>query len=276
MQKALAPPAPAREAPAPEPGAAAEPAEEPAADLLSIPMPRLRPDDTGKAALGYAPASGLESAPLIPSTLTPPAAPEPEARPSLPLKVPPPAARSTCGAVIARLGVEATAEDSFNEGACGIRAPVSVAGLDGGAVAFTTDALLDCSLAEALATWMAETVQPIAARTLGARVTGLRIAASYACRNRDSLADAKLSEHARGNAIDISAFKLEGIGWIEVEGGWTGGGARAAFLRDVRQSACGPFTTVLGPGSDVYHSNHFHLDRAKRRTAGPSRGLYCH
>ena len=78
------------------------------------------------------------------------------------------------------------------------------------------------------------TVQPIAMTTLGRQVTGLRIAASYACRNRDSLADAKLSEHARGNAIDISAFKLDGIGWIEVESGWNGGGAKAAFLRAVR------------------------------------------
>ena len=113
-------------------------------------------------------------------------------------------------------------------------------------------------------------------KTLGGRVTGLRIAASYACRNRDSLADTKLSEHARGNAIDISAFKVDGTGWIAVESGWTGGGAKAAFLQSqVRRSACGPFTTVLGPGFDSYHATHFHLDRAKRRTAGPSHGLYC-
>ncbi len=68
---------------------------------------------------------------------------------------------------------------------------------------------------------------------------------------------------------------MDGIGWIDVEHGWTDGGDKADFLRAVRNSACGPFTTVLGPGSDSYHSNHFHLDRAKRRTAGPSRGLYC-
>ena len=63
-------------------------------------------------------------------------------------------------------------------------------------------------------------------------------------------ANTKLSEHARGNAIDISAFKVDGIGWIDVENGWTGGGDKADFLRKVRKSACGPFTTVLGPGSD--------------------------
>ncbi len=233
-------------------------------DLVSVPMPRLRPDTVPEPALGYAPASATEAAPLVQPQLSAP-----------PLKSPPPAARSTCGAVIARLGVEATALPALHEGACGIPAPVSVKGLDSGAVAFTTEALLNCDLAETLATWMGDTVQPIAKQTLGHTVTGLRIAASYACRNRDSLADAKLSEHARGNAIDISAFKVAGIGWIDVESGWNGGGAKADFLRQVRASACGPFTTVLGPGSDSYHATHFHLDRAKRRTAGPSHGLYC-
>ncbi len=237
-------------------------------DLLSVPMPRLRPGDASPAgnALGYAPATGIEAAPLVPSKGAPPAAP---------LKLPPPAARSTCGAVIADLGVEATPLAPVVDGACTIPAPVSVKALDGGAVAFSTKALLNCDLAETLAAWMKNTVQPLARKTFAARVTGLRIAASYACRNRDSLADAKLSEHARGNAIDISAFKVDGVGWIEVETGWTGGGDKADFLRAVRKSACGPFTTVLGPGSDSYHHNHFHLDRAKRRTAGPSRGLYC-
>ncbi len=278
LERLINPPAKAvKKALRPSPAAPAQKAartKRPATpDLLSVPMPHLRPSQAGDAALGYAPASGLEAAPLLPSTLMPPA---PAARPAPPLKAPPPAARSTCGAMIAQLGVEATPVAPVHDGACVIPAPVSVAGLDGGAVAFTADALLNCDLAETLATWMGDTVQPIAMETLGARVTGLRIAASYACRNRDSLADAKLSEHARGNAIDVSAFKVDGIGWVDVETGWTGGGARAAFLQAVRKSACGPFTTVLGPGSDSYHANHFHLDRAKRRTAGPSRGLYCH
>src|SRR5262249_16615862 len=38
--------------------------------------------------------------------------------------------------------------------------------------------------------------------------------------------------------------------------------------RDVRErllhSACARFTTVLGPGSDGYHEDHIHLDRAER------------
>ena len=33
-----------------------------------------------------------------------------------------------------------------------------------------------------------------------------------------------------------------------------------AFLRAAFTSACAEFYTVLGPGSDSYHSNHFHVD----------------
>ena len=33
----------------------------------------------------------------------------------------------------------------------------------------------------------------------------------------------------------------------------------------LRESACGRFTTVLGPGSDGYHEGHIHLDMAERR-----------
>jgi hypothetical protein len=36
-------------------------------------------------------------------------------------------------------------------------------------------------------------------------------------------------------------------------------------MRDsIRESACGRFTTVLGPGSDGHHEAHIHLDIAER------------
>lgn len=295
FQRLLGPPARTMER-ALGPHAHTAPAATPPAtpDLLSVPMPRLRPGD--ETALGYAPATAIEAAPLVPqprerpplpetapavASLPPQATPEapqpapPEVQPAVPLIAPPPAASSICGAAIAKLGVEATPQPPIHEGACGMPEPVSVRRLDDGGISLKPAALIDCSLAETLATWMDDQVQPIAEKTLGARVAGLRVADAYTCRNRDNLADAKLSEHARGNAIDISAFKLKGIGWIDVEHGWTGGGAKADFLRQVRASACGPFTTVLGPGTDSYHASHFHLDRAQRRTAGPSHGLYC-
>ena len=44
--------------------------------------------------------------------------------------------------------------------------------------------------------------------------------------------------------------------------------ARAAFLREAWQGACGPFTTVLGPEANRAHRNHLHIDLAQR-ISGP-------
>jgi hypothetical protein len=193
--------------------------------------------------------------------------------PSPSLIKPPPAARSTCGAELAKLGVEAEAIAPISEGSCGIAQPVAVAALGDGATDLTTKAIIECNLAEKFANWLRDEVQPEARKILGGEVTGLRIAASYHCRTRNGVSGAKISEHGRGNAIDISAFKIEGRGWIEVGGAHFG--AEARFLKTVRGSACGPFTTVLGPGSDAHHSDHFHFDLATRNKRGKSRGLFC-
>jgi hypothetical protein len=43
------------------------------------------------------------------------------------------------------------------------------------------------------------------------------------------------------------------------------------FLHDVQASACQQFTTVLAPGSNVYHYDHIHVDLMRRA----SRRLIC-
>ena len=232
-----------------------------------MPLPRLRPIDL-LPALTTPDRDGPKLAALPPEQPLPRSAPLPK------LIKPPPAAGSICGVAIARLGVIATPLAPIEEGDCGIEAPVAISALDGGAIDFTTKAIVECSLAEELATWVKDSVAPKVEKAFGGKLTGLRIADSYSCRTRDHIPDAKLSEHAHGHAIDISGFRV-GKRWIEVGPGWTGGGDDAAFLADVRESACGPFTTVLGPGSDTFHTDHFHLDMIERRTAGPSKGLYC-
>lgn len=248
--------------PAP-PVAAPKPAPE-VAKAEAVPIPRPRPDIT----FSYAAAS-LAPPPVKPAyaaigALTPP---------GKSLIAPPPAARSTCGAALAGLGVEASPLAPVREGGCGITQPVAIASLQNGAVDFSVKAIVECDLAETLAAWMRDEVQPEARKIFGSEVVGLRIAASYTCRPRNNVKGAKLSEHGKGNAIDIGAFNIAGHGWITIAGAHKGDEAR--FLKTVRAAACEPFTTVLGPGSDAYHSDHFHLDLAKRRTAGPSRGLYC-
>jgi hypothetical protein len=170
------------------------------------------------------------------------------------------------------LGVDATPLPPILAGACGISRATSVNALEGGSVKLTGKATISCELAQALANWVREIVQPIAIESLRSRVAGIRVVGSYECRTRDHIEGARISEHAFGNAIDLSAFAVDGR-WIEVGGMHRP--SEQAFLDRIRAKACGPFKTVLGPGSDSYHADHLHLDVMKRRTAGPSRGLYC-
>src|SRR6185312_5187225 len=73
------------------------------------------------------------------------------------------------------------------------------------------------------------------------------------------------SEHAFGNALDIAAFTLADGRRISVQDGWRGGPEEQGFLRDVQAAACDQFSTVLAPGSNVYHYNHIHVDLRRRR-----------
>ena len=81
------------------------------------------------------------------------------------------------------------------------------------------------------------------------------------CRGRNSIAGAKLSEHGKGNALDVRAIKLAQRRVVQAD--------RSAGLEGRSASGCAPrparrFTTVLGPGSDGYHKSHIHLDLAER------------
>lgn len=110
--------------------------------------------------------------------------------------------------------------------------------------------------------WMSEVVQPGARRHFGLPVVEIKVAASYACRPRNGIYGAKLSEHGHANALDVSAFKLADGRWITVKSGWRGDPRERGFLRQTHDGACSIFTTVLGPRADRFHHDHFHLDLA--------------
>ena len=159
----------------------------------------------------------------------------------------------------------------FDEGnGCGIPNPWRMVSMSG--VELSRPATLNCGEVAAVDDWLNATVQPAAARDFGERVVGIDVAASYSCRARNNHRGARMSEHGFGNAIDISGFTLADGRKVTVEHGWSGRSDERTFLREVRKQACGEFTTVLGPGSDRHHRNHFHLDRARRKNAS----TYCH
>ncbi|MEO1159109.1 MAG: extensin family protein [Pseudomonadota bacterium] len=157
------------------------------------------------------------------------------------------------------------------KGACGIKNAWKVSAI--GDVAFSTPARVRCQMVGATNNWIGKVVQPAARSAFGERVVKLRIAASYACRGRNNRRGAKISEHAFGNALDVSAFTLASGRVVEVESGWNAGGKESAFLKRVHARACGTFTTVLGPEADAAHRNHFHFDLGKHGRTG--KGKYC-
>ncbi len=126
------------------------------------------------------------------------------------------------------------------------------------------DAVLNCSMAEAVVNFTRGVIAPAAVAEFETRITGLRQASGYVCRPRHGTQ--RLSEHAFGNALDISSFMLEDGSEITVEA--TREPQRSVFLSKIRSAACGPFKTVLGPGSDADHALHFHFDLAQRRRGG--------
>jgi len=67
------------------------------------------------------------------------------------------------------------------------------------------------------------------------------------------------------------AFRLADGREITVARGWRGAPDEQAFLREVFVGACGYFTTVLAPGADAFHYDHFHLDLARHDPRGERR-----
>ena len=241
-----------------------------------------------------------------------------------------------CEAELKRRGAVFETGASLSEGRCGVLRPLAVEKLSTG-TKVEPDTVMLCRTALALDDWAREAVEPAARAAFGPdrRVVALNQVSTYVCRPRSS--EDKISEHARGSAIDIGSFELSdgtevgvraiaaqaGAGTAESraedtddgatrtasttsgepdasgsnapghsageathggameereggadpesadEPGGTAAGAEdrreQEFLDEVREAACGPFKTVLGPGTDADHATHFHLDMAARR-----------
>lgn len=160
---------------------------------------------------------------------------------------------TTVGSVVAKLP------------GCGAKNAVRVKSIAG--VTLSQDSVMTCETAKALKHWISKDVEKAFGRRN--RVVSLRVAAHYACRTRNNRPGAKISEHGRGKAIDISGFKLEDGTLVTVLEGWKARDTRKRLAK-IWKAACGPFGTVLGPEADRHHRDHFHLDVARHRG-----GSYC-
>jgi hypothetical protein len=187
------------------------------------------------------------------------------------------AARVACEKMLAGLDLIWRPDQPIGEpGGCGTPAPIAIAEV--AQIRIDPPATVNCDFAVALNAWFTQSVQPEARKRVGASVIGVRNASSYACRRRNNASTGKLSEHARANALDIAAFDFSKSAQVTVAGGASGLlqkiglSAKGNFMKALRKSACSHFNTVLGPGADRYHGDHFHVDLMKLR---PGRFKMC-
>ena len=145
---------------------------------------------------------------------------------------------------------------------CGVSAPILLKGVylpTGHRVELAPPAVISCSLAAAIASWLRSDLAPLFALENG-QLTRLEVGGGYECRRRNRQPTGKFSEHANGNALDLRAFINER-------------GHRMAIASDVsppffaalKLSACQRFSTVLGPGADAFHADHLHIDLEVRK-----------
>jgi hypothetical protein len=127
---------------------------------------------------------------------------------------------------------------------------------------------MTCPLAQRFARWVRDEVQPAARRLLDTDIRRIEAFGTYSCRGVNGDPNARLSEHAFSNAVDISAFVLGDGRRITVLDHWNGGDDDVRrFLRAVHQGGCRRFAITLGPEANRFHANHFHFDMG--------RGPYC-
>jgi hypothetical protein len=154
---------------------------------------------------------------------------------------------------------------------CGAEKPFEMSAAGDGRVALQPSAMLRCPMVPQVNRWVTDVVEPAARFHLRTDLVALKVAASYSCRPMNNLSGGKLSEHGHANAMDVAAFVMADGRTVTIKGGWNGASDEQGFLRQVRAQSCQNFTTVLGPGADPYHGDHFHLDLARHGKDGLGR-----
>lgn len=175
-----------------------------------------------------------------------------------------------CEAELKTRRIAFTVEEQISdERGCIVERPLLVNSISNG-ISLSNDMTLRCEVVLALDNWTKNIVRPTAKLHLGQDIKRLQTSTSYHCRTRNNKPGGKISEHGFANGVDITGFALEDETVINVSSKndnlTKDDTPKTKFLAGVRAGACAYFTTVLGPGSDGSHQDHFHFDRAFRKS----------
>jgi hypothetical protein len=222
------------------------------------------------------PAVAKPAPPVDVAPVTPPVPPPTVAKPASPpvvAPVAPPVAPLTADKASACLTALAATGTSFvpvpqpaTSSTCQIDTPVRLNSLStkAGVVKLPDLPTVRCDFALKLSQFVDKRVQPLAQQSVGSAVVTMGTGPGFDCRGRNGDSSAKMSEHAIGDAVDIVYIKFANKTQMLVKDALNVQSTSFAFLRDVRAAACDEFTTVLGPGANKAHAEHFHIDLEAR------------
>ncbi len=255
----VSPPAQSNE---PEP-AEAEESVQGSAGNKKVPVPREKParEQPSPSENPFVPQTSAQPEEVAkPKEVT---APQEDAKPEEEAKPEPGGEMTACREQLAALGAKFTVpEMPAAEGQCKVVNPVQISAIatPAGTVDFPGEPTLNCVFAKQFTAWVADIAAPVVKAHTGEALAAISTGPGYQCRNRNGDTTSKLSEHALGNAIDIASFNLPGKKNLPVANAAKSQNAESRWLMALRISACGYFTTVLGPGSNEAHAEHYHFD----------------
>lgn len=143
-------------------------------------------------------------------------------------------------------------------GLCGWKIARLVKGSSSARLAGAAD--MQCPLSVGTYIWLRE-VDELAQKRFGSGVKSVTHFGTYSCRRQNGNSSGKWSEHAYGNAWDVSGFVLDNGVKISIQKHWSKGTSdQRRFLRDARDKACGIFRVTLSPDFNAAHHDHFHFD----------------
>lgn len=141
-------------------------------------------------------------------------------------------------------------------GACPLHNMVRVR--DFGPVSLNSSFLASCPLALSSALFVIQQARPLTRTWTGSELVRIEHLGSYACRNIYHRPDARRSEHATAEALDISAFRLANGERVTILHGWRSTKTQP-WLQALLTASCGYYGNGLGPEYNAAHANHFHL-----------------
>lgn len=129
-----------------------------------------------------------------------------------------------------------------------------------GEVRLSSKPIVLCSFGRQFNGWVRDVAAPLALGYTGERLAQVETGSAFSCRARYDKPGLVPSEHAKGDAIDIASFVLADGRRIPVKQQASEIPLSSDLVHALRMTACGFFTTVLGPGADAAHAEHLHFD----------------